>query len=196
MRHTVVIIASLMVLAAMVGTVSANTIAYSTMIFQGSLADAGGGSDTATKVDYITVTRVNQTEYIWLEAEDAGSITPDFEIANDALASNGKYIWIPEGIGWNPKKGEVTYTIHTDYDGDYVFWGRAIAATSSDNSFFVQMDSGSEYLWTIALSENWQWDAVNHWGSGEEFNPEIDPVIFNLSAGDHILKRILINFGF
>jgi len=50
------------------------------------------------------------------------------------------------------------------------------------------MDSGSEYLWTIALSENWQWDALNHWGSGEEFNPEIDPVIFNLSAGDHILK--------
>jgi len=126
--------------------------------------------------------------YLWLEAENADIITPDFEIANDASASNGKYLWVLEGTGWNPKKGEATYTINITSPGDYVIWGRKIAANGSDNSLFVQMDNGFEALWAIALSENWQWDAVNHWGSGEEFIPEIDPVIFTLSAGEHTLK--------
>jgi hypothetical protein len=30
-----------------------------------------------------------------------------------------------------------------------------------DNSFFVQIDDGTRYLWTLALSDNWQWDAIN-----------------------------------
>jgi len=126
--------------------------------------------------------------YLWLEAENADIITPDFEIANDASASNGKYLWVPEGAGWNLRKGEATYTIHINTPGDYVIWGKTFSALSSDNSFFIQIDDDFEALWAIALSENWLWDAVNHWGSGEEFNPEIDPVVFTLSVGNHILK--------
>ena len=42
----------------------------------------------------------------------------------------------------------------------------------------------------MALSDNWQWDAVNLWGSGEEFMPEIDPVVFSLSPGEHTLRII------
>ncbi|KAF5438169.1 Ig-like domain-containing protein [Candidatus Methanophagaceae archaeon] len=126
-------------------------------------------------------------EYIWLEAEDA-DITPDFVIANDASASSGEYIWIPEGTGWNPRKGEATYTIHINTSGYYVLWGTTIAAKSEDNSFFVQMDEGSEALWAISLSGTWHWNAVNHWGTGTELNPEIDPVVFTLAAGEHTLR--------
>ena len=127
-------------------------------------------------------------QYIYLEAENADSITPDFEILIDTSASNTKCLQIPKGPGWNPRKGEATYNIHIDTPGNYIIWGSVISSTISNNSFFVQFDNNFEALWTIPLSNNWQWDAVNHWGSGEEFNPEIDPVIFNLSAGDHILK--------
>lgn len=52
----------------------------------------------------------------------------------------------------------------------------------------MQFDDGNEYLWTINTSDNWIWDAVNHWGNGTEENPEIDPVVFNLTEGEHTLK--------
>ena len=126
--------------------------------------------------------------YIWLEAESADTLTPDFETSNDASASSGEYIWVPEGTGWNPRKGEATYTIHINTSGDYVIWGTTLASTGGNNSFFVQLDESFEALWTINLSDNWQWDAVNHWGNGSEFNPEIDPVVFTLAAGDHTLR--------
>ena len=127
-------------------------------------------------------------EYVWLEAEDANIITPDFGIASVTSASNGKYIQIPEGVGYRASDGVATYRISIDSADNYVIWGRKIAATKEDNSFFVQIVDGTEYLWVMPLSDNWQWDAVNHWGSSGEFNPEIDPVIFSLLAGEHTLK--------
>ena len=127
-------------------------------------------------------------EYIWIEGEDADTITSDFEIVSDASASNGKYLWVPEGVGFRASNGEATYTIPIDSPGDYVVWGNVIATTKGDNSLFAQFDDGFEALWTVGLSEDWQWSTVNHWGSGGEFSPEINPVIFNLPSGDHILK--------
>ena len=52
----------------------------------------------------------------------------------------------------------------------------------------MQFDDGTEYLWTINTSDNWIWDGVNHWGNGTEENPKIDPVVFNLTEGEHTLK--------
>ena len=127
-------------------------------------------------------------QYVWIEAENANSLTPDFEIASDTSASNGKYIQIPEGIGFHAHDGEANYTISINSLDNYVIWGRKIVATDNDNSFFIQIEDGTRYLWTLPLSDNWQWDAVNHWGSGGEFDPEIDPVIFTLSAGEHTLR--------
>ena len=133
-------------------------------------------------------TNGSTNEYLFIEAEDADILTADFEIANDASASSSNYIWVPDGTGWDPRKGEATYNIHINSSGDYVIWGRVIAANGSCNSFFAQIDDGFEALWAINLSANWQWDAVNHWGNGTEINPEIDPVNVTLSAGDHTLK--------
>jgi PKD repeat protein len=150
--------------------------------------ESDGDSDTMTMADYISVTEVSQIEYIWLEAEDAGILTPDFEIVSDTSASNGKYIQIPEGVGFRAHDGEASYNISINTSGNYTVWGCKIAAKIKDNFFFVQIDDGTEYLWTLALSDNWQWDAVNHWGSGGEFDPEIDPAVFTLSAGEHTLR--------
>ena len=154
-----------------------------------TVTESDGDSDTMTKADYIIVTEVNQNVYIGLEAEAADIITSDFEIVNDTPAVGGNmYIQIPEGVGFRANDGEATYTISIDSSGDYIIWGKKIAATDNDNSFFVQIDDGTSHLFTTALSDDWQWDAVNHWGSGEEFNPEIDPVVFPLSAGEHTLR--------
>jgi PKD repeat protein len=154
------------------------------------VTESDGNCDTMTKMDYIIVTAVNQIEYIWLEAEDADTTTPDFETVSDISASNGEYIQIPKGVGFRAHDGEATYRITIDSPSDYIVWGSKIAATGGDNSFSVQIDDGTKYLWAISLSDNWQWDAVNHWGSGEEFNPEIDPLVFTLSAGEHTVRII------
>ncbi|RLI72431.1 hypothetical protein DRO97_08900 [Archaeoglobales archaeon] len=154
-----------------------------TYYFVVNSTDASGNSNESSEYSFTT----RGLEYMWIEAEETAT-TPDFELTYDPSASNSTYIWIPEGIGWNPGKGIATYTINIDSAGNYVVWGRVLATTTLNNSFFVQFDDGDEYLWTIKISNNWTWDAVNHWGSGTEENPEIDPVIFNLTAGVHTLK--------
>ena len=163
----------------------ANLTANTTYYFVVNSTDTAGNSNQSEEYKFTT----NAWDYIWLEAEDADDLTPDFEIASDASASNDAYIWIPEGVGFRAHDGIASYNIHVNTSGDYVVWGRVIASDEGNNSFFVQFDNdGFEALWTINLSSMWQWDAVNHWGNGGEFEPEIDPVVFNLSAGDHILE--------
>ena len=126
-------------------------------------------------------------QYIWLEAEDADPLTADFEVASDTSASNDKYIWIPEETSWNPGKGSATYALSITSPGEYVIWGRVLADTTENNSFFVRIDDSPDALWTMETSPDWAWDQVNHWGSGTETDPEIDPVTVILSAGDHNL---------
>ncbi len=49
------------------------------------------------------------------------------------------------------------------------------------------MDDDPDRTWTLPVTDNWAWDEVNHWGSGTETDPETDPVIYTLSAGEHVL---------
>jgi PKD repeat protein len=141
-----------------------------------------------TDTEDITITVISSatTEYIWLEAEDADKINPLMEIASDPSASGGSYIWVPDRGGWKGL-GYARYIITIATPGDYKICGRVQAPTNADNSFLVQMDNDPDRTWTIALTDSWAWDEVNHWGSGTETDPEIDPVIFALSAGEHVL---------
>ncbi len=140
-----------------------------------------------TDTEDITITVISSaTKYIWLEAEDADEINPLMAIAGDPSASGGSYIWVPDGGGWKGP-GYARYMITITAPGDYMICGRVQAPTDADNSFLVQMDDGPDRIWTIALTDSWAWDEVNHWGSGTETDPEIDPVIFTLSAGEHVL---------
>ncbi len=144
------------------------------------------GYRTDTEDITITVISSATTEYIWLEAEDADEINPLMEITSDPSASGGSYIWVPDGGGWKGP-GYARYIITITTPGDYKICGRVQAPTNADNSFLVRMDDDPDRTWTIALTDSWAWDEVNHWGSGTETDPEIDPVIYTLSAGEHIL---------
>jgi len=81
------------------------------------------------------------------------------------------------------------YNFWIEESGDYVIWGRVIADTGGNNSFWVQIDEGEMKRWAIALCTTWTWDQVNYWSGAEgtEFQPEIDPVVFTLSRGWHKL---------
>jgi hypothetical protein len=66
--------------------------------------------------------------------------------------------------------------------GDYRVWGRVIANTVSDNSFFISMDYGPSVTWhtAIGIKETWMWDQVTD-------QNDADPVSFYLTAGTHTL---------
>jgi PKD repeat protein len=140
-----------------------------------------------TDTENITITVSNATTvHIRLEAEDADEINPSMEIASDPSAYNNSYIWVPDGGGWKGP-GYARYILTITTPGDYKICGRVQAPTSENNSFLVRMDDDPDRTWTIPETAKWGWDAVNHWGSGNETDPEIDPAIFTLSAGEHVL---------
>ncbi|RJS77947.1 hypothetical protein CW711_05780 [Candidatus Bathyarchaeota archaeon] len=132
--------------------------------------------------------KTSSKTFIWIEAEDYDAINPPMTVAYHPNASNGKYIWAPPGSGFNGP-GYAVYNFWIEEPGNYVIWGRVIADTGGNNSFWVQIDDGEMKRWAIALCSTWTWDQVNYWSGADEteFQPEIDPVVFTLSRGWHKL---------
>jgi len=97
--------------------------------------------------------------------------------AGDSNASSGTYILVPNGGGSN---GYATYTFQVTSSGTYVVWGRVLASSGSDDSFFASMDGGSQSTWDTTRSTKWVWDKVSHRGGA-------DPVKYNLATGKHTL---------
>jgi hypothetical protein len=129
-------------------------------------------------------------ENIWIEAED-GDIYAPMEIAGDATASAGGYIWAPEGDGnlYTSSKngGRVEYRFDVPTGGDYVIWGRVMAPDSGSDSFYVRVD-GSEMTWHTKQSDNgkWTWDVVSQRNVNDDRNAS-NPLVYHLSAGTHTL---------
>jgi hypothetical protein len=113
---------------------------------------------------------------IWLEAEKGVLHTP-FEIADDAQSSDNSYIWVPNGGG---SDGYAEYTFEIQESGDYVFWGRALSSSGTDNSFYVSVDNSESIRWNTKVGEDWIWDPMN------SDNASL-PIIFYLDEGTHSL---------
>ncbi|UCF92201.1 MAG: hypothetical protein JSW39_28710 [Desulfobacterales bacterium] len=122
-------------------------------------------------------------EMIWLEAEN-GSLHSPMEAAEDADTSAGGYIVVPNGNGdvWDSSQvaGDAVYTFQVAAAGDYVIWGRVLAVSGGDDSFFIAVDDGGYALWDAQQADTWVWDLVNDRNGS-------DPVIYHLDAGEHTL---------
>jgi len=119
----------------------------------------------------------------WLEAELADTIVSPLEVANDENASNGKYVYAPDGTEnqYTPSSIMATYTVNISQPGAYILRGQVIAPDTNGNSFFVQIDNGFDNLWEVEIGDHWHWDEVsNHYRAG--------PVKFNLTEGVHTIK--------
>jgi hypothetical protein len=113
---------------------------------------------------------------IWIEAED-GDIYAPMEIADNAEASEGSYIWVPYGAGSN---GYAEYTFEFQTTGDYLIWGRVISNDNASNSFYVSVDGGSDITWHTKQGgqETWTWDVVKD---------ASNPLVVHFEAGMHSL---------
>ena len=86
----------------------------------------------------------NRYTKIWLEAEDGDMYAP-MEVGDDTNASGHGYIMAPEETGMisDPSPAQASYaeyTFNVSSAGDYVIWGRVIAADTGSNSFFITVD--------------------------------------------------------
>ena len=112
---------------------------------------------------------------IALEAELADTIQALVVIADDELASNGKYVWHegePEAGGGGA--GYAEFIINIPETGKYALWCHVIAWDGNSDSFYVtwqpadpvedpQVTKNNEFRWAVQNGNEWDWDRINHW---------------------------------
>jgi hypothetical protein len=117
------------------------------------------------------------TESVWLEAE-CGTTGSLWNINDDDNASNDKYVIVQAGNNGTSAPAtankQISYSFNVSEDGDYTIFGRIIAPSVNDDSFWLKMDNGSFALWSnITVSPTWRW--VNY------------PLTYSLTPGTHTL---------
>jgi hypothetical protein len=139
---------------------------------------------TALALASLAASRPAAAETLWFEAED-GKMTSPLLIKDQAAASGGAFVEVQAGsnsTGSAPALGRSCYTFFVNDAGDYRLWGRVMAPTDGDDSFWVSMDGGSWINWNqIALGGAWHWDHVH------SNSTPTQPAIFPLASGDHNL---------
>jgi hypothetical protein len=151
---------------------------------------------------------LSAAELIWLEAENANTIKAPMQVYSDrADASGGEYIAVLPGISApnkpdtnnpiidinDPNIGLATYNF-TVNGGTYKIWGRVIAPTSTQDSFWYRIpdantqttnNSNGWIWWDITdPAANWTWDELNS-------DNDLDATVrFTMSAGQHTLQIV------
>ena len=105
------------------------------------------------------------------EAE-SGAIEHSFKADSDPGAFGGKFVWLPGEVGGRRSgRGSVSWQIDVHVAGTYHLWGRVMAPTPDDDSFFVSAYAGeyprknsrsgtilSPTAWPTGVTKSlWQW---------------------------------------
>ncbi len=124
------------------------------------------------------------TEVVTVTAEaESGTVTAPMQTLSDPAASGGQYVTPAAGSNSTsspPTTGFATVPFTVSAAGTYRVWGRVIAPTTSDDSFWVRVDSGSWVNWNnIPLGASWHWDDVHNAAASNAV------VNYSLTAGSH-----------
>ena len=125
------------------------------------------------------------------EAEE-GALSGQFVIGNDAAASGGAYVWIPDGGGnalGGPGETRVDLCFTVTEAGPYQMLGSVYTDQPGgySDSFFVAVDGGpiGGYLWDVTNNTQYQPSLVTNRTNDDPLVGE--PVEVTLSAGQHIV---------
>ena len=115
-------------------------------------------------------------EFVWLEAE-LGQVGSDWDVVDDAQASNGKYVTVKAGtqsLSAAPtgSQGLLTIPFTIQEAGSFSIFARMNCPTADDDSFWVKMDNGEFQMHNGLGTSGWEWKRLTH---------------VKLSAGDHTL---------
>ena len=105
-----------------------------------------------------------------------------FKKGSDPAASNGEYVYVPNGIGSRmdgpDETHKVVYTFNLLKAGTYQIKGTIYAANGSDDSFWIKVNGNPAdgYLWDVLQNTGYQQDYVNDRNGA-------DPVEVSLEEG-------------
>jgi hypothetical protein len=146
----------------------------------------------------VAVARSAHAETFILEAENAATLTnpliiKDAFTGNATPASLGRYIEVEAGqnnkTGSQPAvdpvtgqvPGQVCFPLFFTESGDYRVYGRVIAPTDGDDSFWVRVARTGTESWinwnTISLGSSWHWDSIH-------LNNSTTPIVFHFAEND------------
>lgn len=101
---------------------------------------------------------------VCLEAEQS-MISSPMQVVNDTEALGGAYIEVTAGnnsLRNVPAEGHATFSVEITHSGTYILWGRVLATSGGNDSFWVKVNEGAWTRWnSIAKSQNWLWDEVH-----------------------------------
>jgi hypothetical protein len=99
------------------------------------------------------------------EAE-AGLLVPGMTEAEDPGASGGRCVWQPQDASFGSSLGSTSWPLIVARAGRYWLWGRVLATTGENDSFFVQLqrDDGTPLTprgaWHTGHKGRWSWEPV------------------------------------
>ncbi len=125
-----------------------------------------------------------------MEAEDARITGTMMQTTYDSTYSGCNYVGSADSGGTYDGQGTIEFDFNAPITADYVIWSRAIGENGSSDSFYVSVDGGYEYLYALhtTMPSTPYWARVRHNNWEDSTYPSMDPVIFNLTAGQHTIR--------
>ena len=97
------------------------------------------------------------------EAETGRTVVP-MSIGNDPSASGGSFVWMPAQPGerGGSSIANVTWRLNVPASAEYYLWGRVLAPTPENDSFYVRVFSASAEImpvmaWPTRVHKTWEW---------------------------------------
>jgi hypothetical protein len=120
----------------------------------------------------LPTTKLREGKGTFLEAE-SGLVVADMVVAKDDAASGGSYVWTPGEPGQRSTgSGSILWELTVDKAARYYLWGRVLAPTSSDDSFYVRVIGGAGERvggveWHTGTHRTWGWSPARDQNAGE-----------------------------
>jgi hypothetical protein len=103
---------------------------------------------------------------VYWEAE-AGDVMPPMSCGEDSAASGGFFVWMPAKPGEraSSRVGSATWELRVEKAGQYYLWGRVLAPTPENDSFYLHVFNDEGELiepktWATGTRKQWQWIRV------------------------------------
>lgn len=115
-------------------------------------------------------------ETVTFEAENT-EVGSQWMIANDKLASNGKFIQVKNGnqsieVAPQGKQNSISLKFSVKKEGTYSAFARLNCPTADDDSFWLKLDDGTFKMVNGLGTRGWEWVKLDN---------------FRLKTGDHVL---------
>ncbi|MCU7727100.1 glycosyl hydrolase family 28 protein [Actinoplanes sp. KI2] len=124
------------------------------------------------------------TVTVTAEAE-SGTVTAPMQVETDSSASGGQDVTVAAGNNSKPSapsNGSTVVPFTVSAAGTYKLWGRVIAPTDDDDSFWVRVDNEPWTDWNdIPTGSSWHWAAVTDDTRGDAV------LLPDLAAGAHTI---------